>query len=117
MDRIKKVTIIGANGSMGSGIAGIFASFGDAKVNSVSRTKQKSQSAIEKIKKSVRSDAIENNLWVCDYGYLENILKETDVVIEAVAEDYDIKSSILNVISHYIDDRIIIESITSMNYR
>ena len=38
---IKTVTVIGANGTMGKNIAGIFASFGNAKVYMVCRTLEK----------------------------------------------------------------------------
>ena len=43
---IRTVTVIGATGTMGANVAGIFASFGDAKVYCVGRD-------IEKVKKTV----------------------------------------------------------------
>ena len=46
--QIKKVTILGANGTMGRNIAAIFASFGDAEVYLVSRTMEKIDSGKRK---------------------------------------------------------------------
>ena len=46
MDRIKTVTVIGVTGTMGANVAGIFASFGDAKVFCIGRD-------IEKVKKTI----------------------------------------------------------------
>ena len=47
--RIETVTVVGANGTMGANVAGIFASFGRAKVYMVSRTKEKSRLAAERL--------------------------------------------------------------------
>ena len=44
--KIKTVTVIGANGTVGKEVSGIFASFGDAKVYMVSRNIEKSQKAV-----------------------------------------------------------------------
>ena len=41
MLKIKTVTVVGANGTMGTNVSGIFASFGGATVYMVSRDKEK----------------------------------------------------------------------------
>ena len=55
---IKTVTIIGATGTMGANVAGIFASFGDAKVYCVGRDIGKVKKTVSKIVKSVKADSI-----------------------------------------------------------
>lgn len=110
---IKKVTILGANGTMGSNVAGIFASFGNARVYMVSRTKEKSEKAIEKAVKSVRADAIRAKLEAKDYSELEECIREADLVFESVAEDRKIKEQILSQIAAYASENLIICSGTS----
>ena len=67
---IKTVTVVGANGTMGSNVAGIWASFGGAHVYMISRTKEKSEEAIKRAAKSVRADAIKQNMEAKDYSDL-----------------------------------------------
>ena len=55
---IKTVTVIGANGTMGTNVAAIFAAFGNTKVYLMSRDMNKSLAAVEQARKSVRADAI-----------------------------------------------------------
>ena len=110
---IKKVTILGANGTMGSNVAGIFASFGNAHVYMVSRTKEKSEEAIEKAVKSVRADAIRAKLEAKDYSELEECIREADLVFESVAEDRKIKEQFLSQIAAYASKNLIICSGTS----
>ena len=69
--KIKTVTVIGANGTMGSNVAGIFAAFGGAYVYMVSRSKEKSEEAIERAVKSVRADSIKAHMEAMDYSQLE----------------------------------------------
>ena len=59
---IKTVTVIGANGTMGCNISGIFASFGNAKVYMACRSMDKAQKAVSRAAKSVRAEAIAENL-------------------------------------------------------
>ena len=60
--KISSVTILGANGTQGCNLSGIFASFGKAKVYMISRSKDKSEKAVEDAIKSVRAEAIRPNL-------------------------------------------------------
>ena len=50
---IRTVTVIGVTGTMGANVAGIFASFGDAKVYCVGRDIEKVKKTIPRIVKSV----------------------------------------------------------------
>lgn len=65
MLQIKTVTVIGVTGTMGANVAGIFASFGDAEVYCVGRDIKK---AIPRIVKSVKADAIADNLFPADFS-------------------------------------------------
>ena len=55
---IKTVPIVGANGTMGTNVSAIFASFGNAKVYMVSRDIKKSREAALKAGKTVKADSI-----------------------------------------------------------
>lgn len=92
--KISTVTVIGATGTMGANIAGIFASFGDAKVYCVARDINKVKKTIPRIVKSVRADAIAKNLIPADFSMLEHCVKESDLVFESSAEDITVKLDI-----------------------
>ncbi|WP_310829922.1 3-hydroxyacyl-CoA dehydrogenase family protein [Paenibacillus pedocola] len=113
MLNIKIVTVIGANGAMGAAVAGIFASFGNVKVNMVSRTLNKSMDGIEKAVKSVRADSIRSNLVARTYEDLAVCIHESDWVFESVAEDYEIKDEINSVIARYRKPGTIVSTGTS----
>ena len=89
--KIKTVTVLGANGTMGTNVSAIFASFGDAKVYMVSRTLEKSQAAAIRAGKSVKADSIVGNLVPADYSMLDNCVRESDLIFESAAENLDVK--------------------------
>lgn len=91
MRTIKTVTVVGANGTMGTNVSAIFASFGNAKVYMISRDIEKSKKAVEKACKSVRADSIRLNLIPADYSMLEQCVSESDLVFESTAENLDVK--------------------------
>ena len=91
---IKTVTVIGANGTMGTNVAAIFASFGNAKVYMVSRTKEASENAIQKAIASVKADAVSVNLIAVDYSELDKCISESDFIFESVSENLDIKKNV-----------------------
>ena len=73
---IRSVTVIGATGTMGANVAGIFASFGDAKVYCVGRDINKVKKTIPRIVKSVKADAIAKNLIPADFSMLNQCVRE-----------------------------------------
>lgn len=91
---IKTVTIIGATGTMGANIAGIFAAFGDAKVYCVGRDIEMVKKTIPRIVKSVKADSIAKNLIPADFDSLEQCVADSDFVFESSAEDMAIKTEI-----------------------
>lgn len=91
---IKTVTVIGATGTMGANIAGIFAAFGDAKVYCVARDIEKVKKTIPRIVKSVKADAIARNLIPADFDSLEQCVAVSDFVFESSKEDMKVKEEI-----------------------
>ena len=94
MISINTVTVIGATGTMGANVAGIFASFGDAKVYCVGRDIAKVKRTIPRIVKSVKADAIAKNLIPADFSMLESCVAESDLIFESSKEDIGIKTEI-----------------------
>lgn len=92
MRQIKTVTIVGANGAMGSGSAGVIAAFGEAKVHMLARELGKAKEGVEKAIKSIKSDTIKPRLIAGTYeADLEKCVAESDWVFELVAESYEVK--------------------------
>lgn len=96
---IKTVTVIGVTGTMGANIAGIFASFGKAKVYCVGRDIEKVKKTIPRIVKSVRADAIAKNLIPADFSMLEQCVAESDFIFESSKEDIKVKSEIAKLVA------------------
>ena len=92
--KIQTVTVIGVTGTMGANVAGIFASFGDAKVYCVGRDIEKVKKTIPRIVKSVKADAIRKNLIPADFSMLEDCVSQSDLVFESCKEDIGIKKEI-----------------------
>lgn len=110
---IRKVTVLGANGTMGSNISAIFASFGNAKVYMVGRDIEKTKIAALHSANSVRSESILKNLIPVDYTSLEHCIHDSDWVFECVAENLETKLDILRRIIPYLSQNTIISSGTS----
>lgn len=89
--RINTVTVIGANGTMGSNISGIFASFGGAKVYMVARSLEKAEAARKKAAMSVKAGSVASRLVAADFSQLESCVVESDLIFESVFEDMQIK--------------------------
>ena len=94
MLKIKIVTVVGVTGTMGANIAGIFASFGNAKVYCVGRDIEKVKRTIPRIVKSVKADAIAKNLIPADFDSLEECVSQSDLIFESSKEDIGVKKNI-----------------------
>ncbi len=99
MLKINTVTVIGVTGTMGANIAGIFASFGEAKVYCVGRDIEKVRRTIPRIVKSVKADAISKKLIPADFSTLEECVRQSDLVFESSKEDIDVKTEIAERVS------------------
>lgn len=111
--KINTVTILGANGTQGCNLSGIFASFGKAKVYMVCRSREKAVKAVEGAIKSVRADAIRQMLIPSDYTDLKDCIPVSDLVLECVAEEHDVKLEIYKRIKPFIHHDTIIATVTS----
>lgn len=94
MLNINTVTVVGVTGTMGANIAGIFASFGDAKVYCIGRDIERVKKAIPRIVKSVKADAIVKNLIPADFDRLEECVADSDLIFESSKEDISVKTEI-----------------------
>lgn len=94
MMNIRTVTVVGATGTMGANVAGIFASFGDAKVYCIGRDLEKVKRTIPRIVKSVKADAIARNLVPADFSMLDRCVAESDLVFESSSENIGVKTDI-----------------------
>lgn len=110
---IKTVTVIGANGTMGCNIAGIFASFGKCKVYMVCRSMEKAQAAIPKSIKSIRAEAIGERYIPATYDDLPQCIPESDLIFESVSENFATKQDIIERIRDYVPEHAILATGTS----
>lgn len=98
--KINTVTILGASGSMGVNVSAIFASFGNAKVYMLSRTKN--EKSVSKAIKSIRCESIKSRLILADYSELEKCISESDLVFDSTIEDISIKMDINSKVIKYL---------------
>jgi len=110
---IKTVTVIGANGTMGCNVAGIFASFGEAKVYMVCRDLEAAKKARIKATMTVKAEAIAKNLIPKTYDDLEECISKSDLIFESVFEDSSIKKEVYRKIAKYLQPHTVIGTGTS----
>jgi 3-hydroxyacyl-CoA dehydrogenase len=114
MREIKTVTIIGANGAMGSGCAGVISSFGEAKVYMLSRDVDKANEGIIAAVKSVRTDTIASRMIAGNYEQdLARAVADSDWVFELVAETYEVKEKMNAEIAKYRKPGTIVSTVSS----
>lgn len=111
--KIRVVTVIGANGTMGCNVSGIFASFGEAKVFMVCRDLQEAEKAKVKAAATVKAESIKKNLIPKSYEDLEECISSSDLIFESVAEDINIKKVVYGKIAQYIQPHAVIGTGTS----
>ena len=118
---IKNVTVIGA-GTMGNGIAHVFAQNGftvdfvDIKEEFVNKGISTIAKNLDRqIKKGIISDNDKNDILqrITPKVGIENVSKDTDLIIEAVTENKDIKLNIFNKLQTLVKEDSIFASNTS----
>ncbi|GAL00984.1 3-hydroxybutyryl-CoA dehydrogenase [Nonlabens ulvanivorans] len=117
---INKVGVIGA-GTMGSGIAQVAATAGcKVKLFDVNQAQlDKAQAALEKIMNRLiekgRIDAAEKNRIQSNISYVNTVkdLADSDLTIEAIIENLDIKKKVFQELESHVSDSCIIASNTS----
>lgn len=93
--RLQRVVILGANGAMGAGSAAMFAS-GGSDVTLVARDLGKVEGALAAIQGIAKSERIADGIEAMTYADgLETVLADADLIFECLAEDFDLKRSIL----------------------
>ena len=107
MLKIKTITVIGATGTMGANVSGIFASFGNAKVYMVGRDIEKVKKTLPRVVKSVKADSITNNLIPADFSMLEDCVRQSDLVFESSAEDMVVKREIAGKVGNALSENAI----------
>lgn len=110
---IKTVTILGANGTMGSQCAGIIAGFGEAKIFMMARSLEKAQEGINRTIDSIKSDIVKDQLIPKTYEDINECIKKSDWVFELTAEDIETKHKINRQISKYKKPSAIVSTVSS----
>lgn len=111
---VNKVAVLGA-GVMGSQIAAHFANCNHKVfLYDLPGLAKKSLLVLQKLKPSpiVRSEVLERII-PCDYDNNLNLLSECDWIIEAVAENIEIKENLYNKIQSYISNTAVFSTNTS----
>lgn len=113
MINIQTVTVVGVTGTMGANVAGIFASFGNAKVYCVGRDFEKVRKTIPRITKSVKADSITKKLIPADFSMLEQCVAESDLVFESSVENITVKKDIAKQVAKALQPHAISSTGTS----
>jgi len=113
MLKIDTVTILGANGSMGSQCAGIIAGFGNAKIYMIARDINKAEDGINRAIDSIKSEVIKKQLIPKTYDDIEECISKSDWIIECASENLDIKQNLNNQIAKYKTEDSIVSTISS----
>jgi 3-hydroxyacyl-CoA dehydrogenase len=95
MQPIENVVVLGANGTMGSGAAALFAANGYS-VSMLARGIDKAHQGLARAKDAVRSDVLGKRIHCGSYEQdLEREVAKADLIFEAVSEDMAIKGPFL----------------------
>ena len=111
--KINTITVVGANGTLGIGVSSIFASFGNAKVYMVARSLEKAEVAIKKAGQAVKADSICQNMVPKTYDNLEECIKDSDLVIETIIEEFSEKEKVHRLINKFMNKHAIASTVTS----
>jgi 3-hydroxyacyl-CoA dehydrogenase len=110
---IKKVALLGANGTMGYGSGALFTRAG-CDVVFLARTREKAQEGLEAAQAQVRSVSVGTRVTVGSYAEdLEAAVRDADLIFEAVAEDMAIKEEIFSKVDKYRRPDSIVATVSS----
>ncbi|MFW5739082.1 MAG: 3-hydroxyacyl-CoA dehydrogenase family protein, partial [Myxococcota bacterium] len=112
MREMKRVVVLGANGTMGSGSGALFAARG-FDVAMLARTTDKARQGVERAITAVRSDVISNKIRCGSYEDLEREVAEADLVLEAVSESMDVKAPFFDRIDRYRKPGTVVATVSS----
>ncbi|MDN3724407.1 3-hydroxyacyl-CoA dehydrogenase NAD-binding domain-containing protein [Aequorivita sp. SDUM287046] len=117
---IKKVGIIGA-GTMGAGIAQVAATAGcvvkiyDTKTAALEKAKSDLEKIMHRLVEKGKIDSEEKQRIQTNIKYVNSLkeLKDSDLTIEAIVENLDIKKNVFSTLEKFVSDDCIIASNTS----
>jgi 3-hydroxybutyryl-CoA dehydrogenase len=117
---IKNVGIIGS-GTMGSGIAQVAATAGcvvkiyDTKTEALSKAKASLENILRRLVEKERIDTAEKNRIQSNIKYVDSLkeLSDSDLTIEAIIENLEIKKKVFQELESYVSENCIIASNTS----
>ncbi len=110
---IKKVVVLGANGTMGFGSAALFTT-AVPEVTFLARTTEKAQEGLDGAIGQVRSPTVASRAKVGNYeDDLEKAVSEADIVFEALTEDFAIKKDMFDRVEKARRDDSIVATVTS----
>ena len=109
---IKKVGVLGANGTMASLSGGLFAQQ-DIKCVFFARSKEKAQKGIDAAVEQARSDLLRNYIEPKTYDDLEQEIPDCDWVFEGLVEDIDIKNKYFDCIDKVRKKGSIVSTVSS----
>jgi len=110
---IRKVVVLGANGTMGYGSAALFTQ-AVPEVTFLARTTEKAQEGLDAAIKQVRSPTVASRSKVGSYDDdLEKAVAEADIVFEALTEDFAIKKDMFDRVEKARRDDSIVATVTS----
>jgi len=112
MRQIRRVAVLGANGTMGALSGGIFAQAG-CEVAFVSRSREKSQAGIERAVAQSRSEEIATRATAAGYDELPAIVQRSDWVFEALGEDMALKREFYAIVDANRRDDAIVSTVSS----
>jgi 3-hydroxyacyl-CoA dehydrogenase len=113
IERIEKVVVLGASGTIGSLTGGLIAQQG-IKVYFLSRTLENAKAGLKKAISQARSEVISRHIECGNYDHsLESALSEADLIIESISEDVQAKQHIYKLVERYRRDDAIVGTTTS----
>lgn len=117
---IQKVAVIGS-GTMGSGIAQVAATAGcevkiyDTNQEALAKSKANLENALSKLVEKTKIDAVEKSRIINNIAYVHTLgeLSYSDIVIEAIVENIEIKRKLFLDLENYVSPETILASNTS----
>jgi 3-hydroxyacyl-CoA dehydrogenase len=110
---LQRVVVLGANGTMGYGSAGLFTQ-AVPEVTFLARTKAKAEEGLGDAIKQVRSPTVASRARVGDYDNdLDAAVANADLVFEALTEDFAVKKDMFDRVEQARRDDCIVATVTS----
>lgn len=110
---IRKVAILGANGTMGYQSAALFTLAG-IEVDFLARTKEKAAEGLKAAERGVRSSTVAELATVGSYdGDMQAAVAEADLIFEALAENFAIKKDMFDKVEKWRRPGSIVATVTS----